>query len=179
MVKEGKKMKGTITDLLNRRSIRAYSSEQITKEQLDDILKVGTYSASGMGKQSSTMVVVQDKETVEMLAKLNASITSSEDDPFYGAPTVIIVFGDTNIRTYLQDASLVMGNLMNAAYAVGVDSCYINRAKEMFETEAGKELLKKWGLTDNHVGVANCILGYHTGEYPEPAVRKDNYIIFD
>jgi len=172
-------MKETITDLLTRRSIRAYSSEQITEEQLAAILKVGTYSPSGMGKQSSTMVVVQDTETVEMLSKLNAEVTNSDEAPFYGAPTVIIVFGDSNIRTYLQDASLVMGNLMNAAYAVGVDSCYINRAKEMFETEAGKTLMKKWGLSDNHVGVANCILGYHVGDYPEPAPRKENYIIFD
>ena len=125
------------------------------------------------------MVVVQEKDTVDMLAKLNAEVTNSDDNPFYGAPTVIIVFGDTNIRTYVQDASLVMGNLMNAAYSVGVDSCYINRAKEMFETEVGKELKKKWGLADNHVGVANCILGYHAGEYPEPTPRKDNYIIFD
>ena len=172
-------MKGTIDVLVNRRSVRAYKKEQISKEQLDTILKVGTYAPSGMGIQPAVMVVVQDAEMITHISKLNAAVNGSDKDPFYGAPTLIIVFGDSTQRNYLHDSVLVMGNLMNAAYAVGVDSCYINRAKQVFATDEGKRLMQKWGLSDDYEGIANCLLGYHDGEYPIAQPRKEGYIIFD
>lgn len=125
-----------------RRSIRKYKPEQITDEQLDAILEAGTYAATGMGKQSPVIVVVQKPELIGKLSKMNAAVMGSSNDPFYGAPTVLIVLADPEIGTYHEDGSLVMGNLMLAAHAVGVDSCWIHRAKEEFESEEGKALLK-------------------------------------
>jgi nitroreductase len=167
-------MSYTINTLKSRRSCRKFDGRQISEEQLNTILEAGVYAPTGMGKQSPIMVVVQDKETVEKLSKMNAKIMGADIDPFYGASTVIIVLADKNIGTYLYDGSLVMGNLMNAAEAVGVQSCWIHRAKEEFESEEGKALLKKWGIEGDYEGIGHCVLGY--GEKVPAKPRKDNYI---
>ena len=173
-------MNESIKNLLERRSIRAYKKDLVPQETLDVILKAGEYSPSGMGQQSTLMVVTQDPDLVAKLSKMNAAVMGSKADPFYGAPTVIIVFSDSKMGTCVENGSLVMGNLMNAAHALGVDSCWIHRAKEMFETAEGQALLKKWGVpnAENLRGVGNCILGYAAeGGKKAPAPRKENYVV--
>ena len=171
-------MKETLEDLKTRRSCRKYLPGQIKEEELNAILEAGTYAATGKGKQSPVIVAVQDKETIAKLSKLNAAVMGKNIDPFYGAPTVVVVLADKNVRTYLEDGALVMGNLLNAAHAVGVDSCFIYRAKEVFESEEGKALLKQWGIGDNYVGIGNCILGYGAEDGKASAApRKSNYIV--
>lgn len=167
-----------IDSLVSRRSIRSYRPEQIREEELEAILKAGTYAASGRNRQSAIMIAVQDAQTVALLSKMNAEIMGSNIDPFYGAPTVIIVLADKTVPTHFEDGCLVMGNLMNAAYAVGVDSCWIHRAREEFESEEGKALLREWGVenAENYIGIGHCILGYRDCEYPAPIPRKENYI---
>lgn len=169
-------MNDVIRSLKERRSVRAYREEQVREEELQQILEAATYAPSGMGKQSAVMVVVQDKETIAKLSKLNAAVMGAEIDPFYGAPTVVVVLADRSSFTWKEDGCLVMGNLMNAAYAVGVDSCWIHRAKEVFEGEEGQALLKQWGIEGDYVGVGHCILGYRAGDLPEAKPRKANYI---
>ena len=169
-------MNDVIRSLKERRSVRAYREEQVREEDLRQILEAATYAPSGMGKQSAVMVVVQDKETIAKLSKLNAAVMGAEIDPFYGAPTVVVVLADRSSFTWKEDGCLVMGNLMNAAYAVGVDSCWIHRAKEVFEGEEGQALLKQWGIEGDYVGVGHCILGYRAGDLPESKPRKANYI---
>lgn len=169
-------MNDVIRSLKERRSVRAYREEQVREEELQQILEAATYAPSGMGKQSAVMVVVQDKETIAKLSKLNAAVMGAEIDPFYGAPTVVVVLADRSSFTWKEDGCLVMGNLMNAAYAVGVDSCWIHRAKEIFEGEEGQALLKQWGIEGDYVGVGHCILGYRAGDLPEAKPRKTNYI---
>lgn len=169
-------MKETLMDLKTRRSCRNYKSEQITEEELNQVLEAGTWAPTGMGMQSPIMVVLQDRETILKLSKMNASYTGNPDsDQFYGAPTVVIVLADRNRGTYLQDGSLVLGNLLNAAHAVGLGSCWVHRAKEEFESEEGKELLKKWTIEGNYEGIGHCILGYPVEE-AEAKPRKENYI---
>lgn len=107
---------------------------------------------------------------------MNAAVAGVNTDPFYGAPTVIVVLADRTRLTCLQDGALVMGNLMNAAFSVGVDSCWIHRAQEVFDSADGKALLKKWGIDGDYVGIGNCILGYRDCELPAAKPRKDNYI---
>jgi nitroreductase len=171
-------MKDTLKDIKARRSIRAYKPEQITAEELDAILEAGTYAASGMGAQSALMVVVQDKALIEKIEKLNAAVLNDPDEkPFYGAPTVVNVLADKTQVTPAQDGALVMGNLMNAAAALGIGSCWINRAKEVFESAEGRALLKEWGLDEKkYAGIAHCVLGY-PAESPEAKPRKAGYII--
>ena len=164
----------TITVLKSRRSCRNFDGRTITEEELNIILEAGTYAPTGMGRQSPIMVAVQDKETVAKLSKMNAAIMGTDADPFYGAATVIVVLADKTMPTYIYDGALVMGNLMNAAEAIGVQSCWIHRAKEEFESEEGKALLKKWGIDGDYEGIGHCVLGY--GEKAPAKPRKDKYI---
>ena len=170
-------MNETLKVLKERRSIRKYKAEQIKDSELDLILEAGTWAPTGKGQQSPVMVVVQDKETISYMSKLNAQIQGNpKADPFYGAPTVVVVLADGEKPNWFADGSLVMGNLMNAAHSIGVGSCWINRARELFDMPEGKELLKKWGLEETYRGVGNCILGYADGPAPAPKPRKADYI---
>ena len=162
--------------LLNRRSIRRYKEDQVPDELLDQVLTAGLYAPTGMNRQNIVMVAVRDKETRDQLSRMNAAVMGSDRDPFYGAPCVIVVLGDPEIYPVVENGSLVLGNLMNGAYAVGLGSCWIHRAKQTFETEEGKALLRKWGLKDNLVGIGNCILGY-ADESPEAKPRLDGRIV--
>lgn len=163
--------------LLERRSIRKYKDTPIPVGILDKVLEAGTFAPTGMNRQTPIIVAVTNKEIRDLLERENAKIMGDESKkPFYGAPVVLTVFYTNEVYTSFEDACLVMGNLLNAAYAEGLGSCWIHRAKEMFETPIGKELMKKWGIPENYIGVGNCILGY-ADETPEARPRKENYII--
>ena len=168
-------MNNALKVLYDRRSIRRYKSEQISREEMDAVIKAGVCAASGKNQQSAIIIAVQDKETRDLLSHLNAEVLGVKSDPFYGAPTVLIVLADAKSPYVVQDGSLVMGNLMNAAKAIGLGSCWINRAKEVFDSDQGKALLKKWGVEGEWTGVGNCILGY-PDEDPAMKPRKENYV---
>lgn len=169
-------MNEAIQNMLTRRSVRAYKPEQILREQLNAVLEAGEYAPTGGGRQSPVIVVIQDKETIAALSKLNAAVMGADTDPFYGAPTVLVVLADGKRSTCVEDGACVLCNLMNAAHAVGLGSCWIHRAKEVFASEAGKQYLKMWGLSEDYIGVGHCILGYADAA-PEAAPRKADYIV--
>ncbi len=162
--------------LKERRSCRSYKPDPIPREVLDQILEAGTYAATGMGRQSPIMIAVTDRETRDRLSKMNAAVMGAQNDPFYGAPELIIVLADRSVGTYLYDGSLVMGNLMNAAHALGVASCWIHRAKEEFDSEEGKAILRSLGIEGDYEGIGHCILGYAAAEDRPAAPRKENYV---
>ena len=166
----------TLEVLKTRRAIRSYEERIPEKELLDKVLEAGTYAPTGMGAQSPIIVAVTDRQTRDRLAELNAAVMGGDSDPFYGAPAVLVVLADRSVPTYLYDGSLVMGNLMNAAHAVGLGSCWIHRAKEVFDSEEGKALLKEWGIEGDYEGIGNCIIGYPKGEAPQPKARKAGYV---
>ncbi|MBR6114723.1 MAG: nitroreductase family protein [Oscillospiraceae bacterium] len=172
-------MNEALANILNRRSCRKFKSEQIRPEELDAILEAGTYAPTGRGGQSPLIVAIQDKEVRDQVERLNAAVMGNpEMKPFYGAPTVVVVFGDSESPFCVSDGNLVMGNLLNAAFAVGVDSCYIWRAREAFESEEGKALKAKWGVPEKYVGLGNIILGYGEPDGIRPAApRKEGYVI--
>lgn len=170
-------MNEVIKNMEERRSVRGYKPDMIRKEDLDTIIEAGTYAATGMGMQSPIIVAVTDKATRDQLSAMNAKIMGTDTDPFYGAPVVLIVLADKARPTYLYDGSLVMGNLMNAAHAVGVDSCWIHRAREVFASEEGKALKAEWGVPESYIGIGHCVLGYRSGKYPEAKARKDGFVI--
>ena len=171
-------MNTTMNDLLTRRSVRSYTEEVPPVEVIEEICKAGTYAPTGMNRQAPIIIAVTNREVRDKMSQLNAAVFGMDSDPFYGAPVVLVVLADTTAAmTWKEDGSLVMGNLLNAAHAKGLGSCWIHRAKEVFETEEGKAILKDAGIeNENLVGIGNCILGYTAGEYPEAAPRKDNYI---
>lgn len=164
--------------LINRRSIRKYKEQQISDEELNAVLQAGVCAPTGKNMQSPIIVVVQNKEDIAYMSRLNAEIGGFKIDPFYGAPTVLVVLADANNPNSVPDGSLVMGNLMNAAYANGLGSCWINRARELFSMPEGKALLEKWGIEGEYIGIGNCILGYADEEHPAMKPRKENYIYY-
>lgn len=162
--------------LKTRRAIRAYQAKMPERELIAQIVEAGTYAPTGMGRQSPVIVAVTNREIRNRLSRLNAGIMGNDSDPFYGAPVVLVVLADKQCPTYLYDGTLVMGNLMNAAHAVGLGSCWIHRAKEVFETPEGKALLKEWGIEGEYEGIGNCIIGYSAQEAPQPKPRKPDYV---
>ena len=169
-------MADTLTTLKTRRSCRAYRPELIEEEKLNAILEAGTYAATGMGKQSPIIIAVTDRALRDRLSKMNAAVMGADMDPFYGAPEVLVVLADKAMPTHVYDGSLVMGNLMNAAADLGVASCWIHRAKEEFESEEGKAILKELGIEGDWEGIGHLILGYAAAPANEPVPRKANYI---
>ena len=139
-------MTDTLTTLKTRRSCRAYKPDHVEEDKLNAIIEAGTYAATGMGKQSPIILVIKDQAVRDQLTKLNAAAMGMDIDPFYGAPELLVVLANKAIPTYLYDGSLVMGNMMNAAADLGVASCWIHRAKEEFEREEGKAILKQLGI---------------------------------
>lgn len=162
--------------LKNRRSIRKFQPHQVTDQDLDAVLEAGLYAPSGMNTQNTVLVAVRDPQVRNQLSRMNAKVLGSSADPFYGAPCVVVVLADPERYTWLEDGSLVMGNLMNAAYAQGLGSCWIHRAQPMFDSPEGKALLRQWGLSENLKGVGNCILGY-PDEAPEAKPRLPGRIL--
>ena len=168
-------MNNTVSDIMNRRSIRKYKPEQISREELDTVLQAGICAPTGMNRQSPLVIAVQNKEVRDLLSRMNAQVLGADVDPFYGAPTVVVVLAKADSPHAVQDGSLVLGNMMTAAKAIGLGSCWINRAREVFDSAEGKQLLACWGVEGDYIGVGNCILGY-PDEEPVMKPRKPDYI---
>lgn len=166
--------------LKNRRSVRKFKAEQIKEEELNLVLEAGTFAPTACGLQSPQIIAVQKPELVEKLVKLNAKVLGNDSNPYYGAPTIILIMYTSIAKSEelgILDAAAVTTNMLNAAYAVGLGSVWINRCKEMFELQEGKELLKEMGLPENLRGVASIALGYADCENPKPISRRDGYIL--
>ena len=167
-----------MANLLTRRSIRRYKSEMPPREVIEKIAQAGTYAATGMNRQSPIIIAVTNQALRERMSRLNAQVLGVDSDPFYGAPVVLVVLAERSNPNHVYDGSLVMGNLMLAAHAMGLGSCWINRARQVFDSDEGKEILRQLGIEGDYEGVGNCILGYVDGEVPQAGPRKENYVYF-
>ena len=161
---------------MTRRSVKKYRPDAVPQDVLERIVTAGTYAATGMNRQSPLILAVTDRKLRDQLSMMNRKIMGADIDPFYGAPVVLVVLADKSVPTYLYDGSLVMGNLMLAAHAEGLGSCWIHRAKEEFESEEGKQILKDLGIEGDYEGIGHCVIGYAGGEEKEAAPRKENYV---
>ncbi len=171
-------MNPIIENMITRRSCKAYLPDPVPEELLEQILLAGTYAANGKARQAAKIVVLTKKEDVEDLERRNAAVLGNPDaHPFYGAPVVLVVLGDANIFTSLEDGSLVLGNMLLAAHSLGLGACWIHRAREEFAGEEGKALLEKWGITGEYIGVGHCVLGYPAAEPKPAAPRKKDFIV--
>ena len=170
--------RGALEVLRNRRAIRAYRPDQISDEALNAVLEAGTFAPTGGGTQGVQIVAVQSPEYVAAVDALNAKVLNSPGaHPYYGAPTILLVFETEACFTHELDGAAVCTNMLNAAYAVGLGSCWIHRCKQMFELPEGKALLKQGGLPETLVGVASIALGYAACEQPTARPRKLDYIV--
>lgn len=169
-------MNEIIKAMETRRSIRGYKEDMVPEELIAEVVEAGTYAATGMGRQSPIILAVTNKKVRDRLSKVNAEIMGTTGDPFYGAPVVLVVLADKSRPTYLYDGSLVMGNLMLAAHSLDLGSCWIHRAKETFEREEGKAILKELGIEGDYEGIGNCVIGYAKEPAKEAAPRKADYV---
>ena len=160
----------------DRRSVKKYTDKPVPQGLIEKVCRAGTWAATGMGRQSPIILAVTNKEVRDKLSQINAEVMGAKNDPFYGAPVVLVVLANKAMPTAIYDGSLVMGNMMIEAESLGLGSCWIHRAKEEFETEYGKRLLKELGIEGEYEGIGNLILGYGDGEKPRPKPRKENYI---
>lgn len=171
-------MNAVIEAIKTRRSVKSYKPDMVPEDVLERIIEAGTYAASGMNRQAPIILAVTDKKLRDQLSEMNRKIMGSQADPFYGAPVVLVVLADRSIPTHLYDGSLVMGNLMLAAHAEGLGSCWIHRAKEEFETLEGKEFLKSLGIEGDYEGIGHLVLGYAAAPLKEAAPRKADYVYY-
>ena len=169
-------MSEVLSKIQSRRSIRRFKPDMIPRDVLEQIVTAGTYAPTGRNLQSPIILAVTNKEIRDRLSALNAAAMGASNDPFYGAPVVLVVLADKSCRTHLYDGSLVMGNLMLAAHELGIGSCWIHRAKEEFDSPEGKQILADLGIEGDYEGIGNCILGYVDGDYPEARERKENWV---
>lgn len=174
----------TLKNLETRRSCRKFKPDMITDEELEAVIRAGTFAPSGKNQQSSIIIAVTNKNLRDKIMEENRKIGGWEEgfDPFYGAPVILIVIADKNANnasgTYINDGSLVMGNLMNAAASIGLGSVWIHRARQEFESDFGKTILTKLGITGNYEGIGHVALGYPAQELPKPSPRKENYVYY-
>lgn len=171
-------MNEVLTKIQTRRSVRKYKPDMLPKDILDQIITAGTWSATGRNSQSPIILAVTNREMRDRLSRLNAAVMGTDGDPFYGAPVVLVVLADKTCPTYIYDGSMVIGNMMLAAHDLGIGSCWIHRAKEIFDSPEGKDILRNLGIEGDYEGIGNCILGYTDGEYPAPRDRKDNWVYY-
>lgn len=166
-----------LQNIITRRSCKKYKSDPVPTDMIEKVVEAGLYAASGKNKQSPIVIVVTDKIIRDKLSKLNSKYDPmNRSDPFYNAPVVIPVLADKSIPTYIYDGSLVLGNMMLAAHALGLGSCWIHRAKEVFEDAEGKEILKELGITDEYEGIGNLVLGYPDFINTNVPARKENRV---
>ncbi|MBQ3507994.1 MAG: nitroreductase [Clostridia bacterium] len=169
-------MNTTLETIKTRRSVRKYKPDMLPREIIDQIIEAGLYAASGMNTQNTVIVAITDKATRDRLSRDNAAVMGSDRDPFYGAPVVLVVLAEKGRGTYIHDGALVMGNLMLAAHALGVGSCWIHRARETFDQPEWKEWLASLGLEGEYEGIGNCILGYTDGDEPAAPARREGRV---
>ena len=173
-------MNEIIKAMMERRSIRKFKSDMVSKDDINKIIEAGLYAANGMGRQAVITVAVTNKQLRDKISEDNRKIGGWDKgfDPFYGAPVILIVLAEKDWRNRVYDGSLVIGNMMLAAHSLGLGSIWIHRAKEEFETEDYKKLLKDIGVEGEWEGIGHCAIGYIDGDIPKPAPRKENRVYF-
>ncbi len=168
-----------LENLLTRRSIRDFDENRMPDSKtIELIAKAGTYAPCSRGRQSGRIIVITNKEVRDRLSKLNAYYFGVDSDPFYNAPVVFAVLVDRSINNHMYDGPLIMGNLLNAAHALGLGSCWIHRAKEIFDSDEGKQMLKDWGVHGDYEGIGFCVVGYSSKDVPLAKPRKDDFVVY-
>ena len=153
-------MNNVVETIIKRRSCKSFSDEPVSQEIIDQIVEAGLYAPSAMNNQPIMIVEVTNKEIVKNLSKLNAKYDPKKRvDPFYNCYADLIVLANKDVTSYMYDGPLAMENMLIAAEALGVGACWIHRAKEMFEDEEGRELLRQYNIPDNYEGIGNCVIG--------------------
>ena len=167
-----------IDAILARRSTRAFTAEPVAREQLEAIVACGQWAPSGMNRQELTFAVLSDGEQVARLAAALEPLLDRGSYDMYGAQAAVLVAVPAGYPYDRQDDSCALENMFLAATSLGLGSCWINRAKEEFDTPWGKDLLKSLGVEGEYEGIGHCALGYIDGDVPQAAPRRENRVFY-
>lgn len=171
-------MSEVLQNILTRRSVRDFKAEQIKDEELDLILQAGIYAPSGMNKQSWQFTVVQNKEKVELLAKVTRETLGRDAGyNFYGPPTLIMLSNDKDNTNGLADCACALENVFLMANSLGIGSCWINQLKTICDEKEVREVLTSFGVPENHIVWGMASIGYPASK-PKVHERKDGVIKF-
>ena len=162
--------------MLSRRSVKKYKDTPVSEEIIDRVIEAGLAAASGRNMQAPIVVAVTNKEIRDALSRANAEVMGASSDPFYNAPAVLVVLAEKRAHTYVYDGSLTLGNMMLAAHEAGLGSCWIHRAREVFDKPEWQEWLRSIGVTEEVEGIGNLVLGYPDGELPAPKERRSSRV---
>lgn len=160
-----------------RVSIRKYKDHPVEKELIDEIIEAGIYAPTGRNLQSTKIIAVTDKEMRDRISRANADIMGTTEDPFYGAPVILIVISDKKVPTHLYDGPIALGYMMLRATELGLGTCWIHRAKQEFDGELGKEILEKLGIEGEFEGIGHLALGY-PDEAPAPKEHNPGRVFY-
>ena len=168
-------MNEILNAIISRRSCKKFRPDPVPRDIVEQVVQAGLYAPSGMNRQPVKILAVTDKATRDLLSRLNSKYDSAgRVDPFYGAPVVLAVVVEKSILTAVNDGSLAMGNMLLTAHSLGIGSCWIHRAKEVFEDEEAIALLRSQGLEGDYLGIGHCVLGYPVEPAGDPLPRKEN-----
>ena len=193
-------MNDVMQTILHRRSIRRFDDRQLDEDALQQILQAGLYAPSAGGRQGVLFAVCQDRAVNLRLGRIKRANShprmasggnyvsreqpSIADDPaltdaFYGAPTVITLFAPKNFLFAVDDCAVAAENMMLAADALGVGSCYIGQGWPAFADPYGQEILRQWAIPTDHYAVMQLLLGYpRPGDaHPAPKPRKAGRVL--
>ncbi len=172
-------MNPVLENIYSRRSVRSYLPQQITKAELTTVLEAGLQAPSAMNQQTWHFIAVQDEKAREQVRALCVSVCGmqADADPFYQAPTIVLVFGKDDTIAPDKDCSLAIQNMMLAAHAIGLGTCWINCVCSAFSAEEGKTLAASFGLADGYHPVGSLALGVPSGAAAKPKEVRKNYTI--
>ena len=171
-------MEDILNVITSRRSVKSYKNKMIEKELIDKVIRAGMYAPSGKNLQSPIILAITNKVVRDKLSSILMQMRGTTIDPFYNAPVVLVVLANKNVSTYLYDGSCVMENMLIQAHSLGLGACWIHHAKEVFETDYGKNLLKELGIDGDYEGIGHCILGYADAVNKNPIPRKGNFVYY-
>lgn len=166
-----------IENLLSRRSVRNFAYRKLDLDQLEALVEAGRYAPSGMNRQNTAFVVIQDPVWKEKISRLNADVMrwknpSYSGDPFYGADAYIAVFADSEDSNWIQNGSCALENILLASSQMGLGGVWVNRCREVFESREGRKLKEALNLPASYQGVGFAAVGYPAGPKPETEKRK-------
>ena len=148
----------TIDVIKSRVSCRTYSDKKVSIKKLEMILDAGKSAPSAMNRQIADITAVRKSSYVSKLREL--SLKLSNRDVMYGAGTIILVHAPREDAFCIQDSTCIIENLMVAAAALKIDSCWINQFDELLSAPEAKRIRKALGIPDDHRIVGSVALGY-------------------
>lgn len=178
----------------NKRSVRVYKEEPISDSTIKELISLGTKASTGSGMEPWGFVVINDKEEIDMwsekiktyllnnfeeypyLHQYESWLKNPKFSVFNHTSTLLIIYGATDSHWFKYDCTLAAGNIMLAAHAQRIGTCWIGFAEYMLNTE---EFKNKYHVPSNYELVCPMTLGYMKESTKLNPPKRKEPIIFN